>query len=104
MLHSGRPLVGSHPYFEQDIFSALSMANTSGVYVMLIIFHETEFLGQCYKTFTTAIYCHFMVVLSFCVIKQYCLGYNCGIAVNFYGKLFYNFLPTVVKLNVIVIL
>jgi hypothetical protein len=33
------------------------------------------------KLFTTVIYCHSMVILSFCVIKQHYLGNYCRMAV-----------------------
>ncbi len=43
------------------------------------------------KLFTMVIYCHFMVIPSFCVIKLYYPGNYHGIAVNYHGiKLFYN--------------
>ncbi len=43
------------------------------------------------KNFTTVIYCHSMVIPSFCVIKLYYLGNYHGMAVNYHGiKLFYN--------------
>jgi hypothetical protein len=35
------------------------------------------------KLFTTVIYCHSIVIPSFCVIKQHCLGNNCRMAVNY---------------------
>ncbi len=37
------------------------------------------------KPFTAVIYCHSMVILSFCVINQYYLGNYNGIAVNYHG-------------------
>jgi hypothetical protein len=37
------------------------------------------------KLFTTVIYCHSMVILSFCVIKQHYLGNYCRMAVNYRG-------------------
>ncbi len=37
------------------------------------------------KHFTVVIYCHSMVILSFCVIKLYYLGNYCGMAVNYHG-------------------
>jgi hypothetical protein len=37
------------------------------------------------KHFTTVIYCHSMVMLPFCVIKQHYLGNYCGMAVNYHG-------------------
>ncbi len=41
--------------------------------------------------FTKVIYCHSMVIPSFCVIKLYYLGNYHGMAVNYHGiKLFYN--------------
>jgi hypothetical protein len=43
------------------------------------------------KLFTAVIYCHSMVISSFCVIKVYYLGNYHGMAVNYHGiKLFYN--------------
>ncbi len=43
------------------------------------------------KLFTTVIYCHSMVIPSFCVIRLYYLGNYHGMAVNYQGiKLFYN--------------
>jgi hypothetical protein len=36
------------------------------------------------KLFTVVIYCHSIVVLSFCVIKFYYLGNYCGMAVNYH--------------------
>ncbi len=43
------------------------------------------------KLFTMVIYCHSMVIPSFCVIKLYYLGNYHGMAVNYHGiKLFYN--------------
>ena len=43
------------------------------------------------KLFTAVIYCHSMVISSFCVIKLYYLGNYHGMAVNYHGiKLFYN--------------
>jgi hypothetical protein len=43
------------------------------------------------KIFTAVIYCHSMVIPSFCVIKLYYLGNYHGMAVNYHGiKLFYN--------------
>jgi hypothetical protein len=43
------------------------------------------------KLFTAVIYCHSMVIPSFCVIKPYYLGNYHGMAVNYQGiKLFYN--------------
>ncbi len=43
------------------------------------------------KLFTMVIYCHSMVISSFCVIKLYYLGNYLGMAVNYHGiKLFYN--------------
>ncbi len=43
------------------------------------------------KLFTAVIYCHSMVISSFCVIKLYYLGNYHGMAVNYDGiKLFYN--------------
>ncbi len=36
------------------------------------------------KPFTAVIYCHFMVILSFCVIKQHYLSYYCRMAVNYH--------------------
>jgi hypothetical protein len=43
------------------------------------------------KLFTAVIYCHSMVIPSFCVIKLYYLGNYLGMAVNYQGiKLFYN--------------
>jgi hypothetical protein len=45
------------------------------------------------KRFTTVIYCHFMVIPVFCVIKLYYLGKNCGMAENYHGKKFYNTCP-----------
>jgi hypothetical protein len=41
------------------------------------------------KLFTAVIYCHSMVIPSFCVIKLYYLGNYHGMAVNYHGiKLF----------------
>ena len=37
------------------------------------------------KLFTAVIYCHSMVIPSFCVIKLYYLGNYHGIAVNYHG-------------------
>jgi hypothetical protein len=37
------------------------------------------------KLFTAVIYCHSMVILSFCVIKQLYLGNYCRKAVNYCG-------------------
>ncbi len=37
------------------------------------------------KKFTAVIYRHFMVIPSFCVIKQHYLGNYCRIAVNYCG-------------------
>jgi len=37
------------------------------------------------KLFTTVIYCHFMVMLSFCIIKQHYLGNYCRMVVNYNG-------------------
>jgi hypothetical protein len=34
------------------------------------------------KIFTVVIYSHSMVILSFCVTKQHCLGNYCRMAVN----------------------
>jgi hypothetical protein len=43
------------------------------------------------KQNTTVIYCHSMVIPSFCVIKLYYLGNYHGMTVNYHGiKLFYN--------------
>ncbi len=43
------------------------------------------------KVFTVVIYCHSMVIPSFCVIKLYYLGNYHGMAVNYHGiKVFYN--------------
>jgi hypothetical protein len=43
------------------------------------------------KLFTMVIYCHSMVIPSFCVTKLYYLGNYHGMAVNYHGiKLFYN--------------
>ena len=43
------------------------------------------------KLFTAVIYCHSMVISSFCVIKLYYLGNYHEMAVNYHGiKLFYN--------------
>jgi hypothetical protein len=43
------------------------------------------------KLVTMVIYCHSMVIPSFCVIKLYYLGNYHGKAVNYHGiKLFYN--------------
>jgi hypothetical protein len=43
------------------------------------------------KLFTMVIYCHSMVILSFCVIKQHYLGNYHRMAVNYRSiKLFYN--------------
>jgi hypothetical protein len=36
---------------------------------------------RCYKTF----YCHSMVILQFCVIKQHYLGNYCGTTVHYHG-------------------
>ncbi len=50
--------------------------------------HRTR--GQCYKTFYQVIYCHSIVIPSFCVIKLHYLGNYHGMAVNYLGiKLFY---------------
>ncbi len=37
------------------------------------------------KLFTVVIYCYSMVILSFCVIKQHYLCYNCRMARNIYN-------------------
>jgi hypothetical protein len=37
------------------------------------------------KLFTAVIYCHSMVIPSFCVIKQHYLGNYCRLAVNYRG-------------------
>jgi hypothetical protein len=37
------------------------------------------------KHFNVVIYCHFTVILSFCVIKPYYLGNYCGMAVNYHS-------------------
>jgi hypothetical protein len=39
------------------------------------------------KLFTAVIYNYSMVIPSFCVIKPYYLGNNCGMAVNYHGIL-----------------
>jgi hypothetical protein len=45
------------------------------------------------KLFTAAIYCHFLVIPSFCVIKQYYHGHNHRMAVHCCAKKFYNIGP-----------
>jgi hypothetical protein len=63
---------------------------------MAVNYHSKKFrtLGpgaNATKLFTTAIYCHSMVIPSFCVIKLYNLVNYHGIAVNYHGiKLFFN--------------
>ncbi len=60
--------------------------------------HNSSYLGlvlpsgaNVIKLFTAVIYCHSMVISSFCVIKLYYLGNYHGMAVNYHGiKLFYN--------------
>jgi hypothetical protein len=43
------------------------------------------------KLFTVVIYCHSVVISSFCAIKLYYLGNYHGMAVNYHGiKWFYN--------------
>ncbi len=37
------------------------------------------------KLFSAVIYCHSMVIPSFCVIKQHYLGNHCRMAVNYHG-------------------
>jgi hypothetical protein len=37
------------------------------------------------KLFTAVIYCHYMVILSFCVIKKYYCGNYRGMAINYDG-------------------
>jgi hypothetical protein len=60
---------------------------------MAVNYHSKKFktLGpgvNATKLFTVVIYCHSMVIPSFCVIK---LGNYHGMAVNYHGiKLFYN--------------
>jgi hypothetical protein len=41
------------------------------------------------KLLAVVIYCHSIVILSFCVIKLYYLGNYCGMAVHYHGKKFY---------------
>jgi hypothetical protein len=57
------------------------------------------------KLFTAVIYCHSMLIPSFCVIKLYYLGNYHGMAVNYHTiKLFYNIgqnsLLSVLKLKI----
>ncbi len=52
-------------------FKALARRSTPGANVL--------------KTFTTVIYCHTMVILSFCLLKLYCLGKYCGMAAYYEG-------------------
>ncbi len=40
------------------------------------------------KLFTAVIYCHCMVIPSFCVIKHYYYGKYHRMAVNYHGKMF----------------
>ncbi len=47
------------------------------------------------KLFTAVIYCHSMVILSFCVIKQHYLGNYCGMSSNYNGI----YLTNVIKHN-----
>jgi hypothetical protein len=42
------------------------------------------------KLFAIVIYHHFVVIPSFCVIKQHYLGNYCRMAVNYHGKNLYN--------------
>ncbi len=37
------------------------------------------------KLFTPVIYCHSMIILSFCGIKQHYLGNYCTMAVNYHS-------------------
>jgi hypothetical protein len=37
------------------------------------------------KLFTAIIYCHSMVIASFCTKKQHYRGNYCGMAVNYHG-------------------
>ncbi len=37
------------------------------------------------KLFAAVIYCHSMVILSFCVIKPYCRGNYHGMTVDYHG-------------------
>ncbi len=52
------------------------------------------------KLFTMPIYCHSMVLLSFCVIKHYYLSNYHRMAVEYHGK---SFMTVVVNLNTVVI-
>jgi len=40
------------------------------------------------KLFTTVVYCHSMVIPSFCVIKQHYLGNYCRMAVNYLRNIY----------------
>jgi hypothetical protein len=72
------------------------VANTLAYYDTATIIAVKSFIVQApgpneMKLFTVVIYCHSMVIPSFCVIKQHYLGNYHGMAVNNQGiKLFYN--------------
>ena len=74
----------------------MEVANTLAYYDTATITAVKSFIVQApganvIKLFTMVIYCHSMVIPSFCVIKLYYLGNYHGMAVNYHGiKLFYN--------------
>ncbi len=70
-----------------------SELNTISGIIAQLVFHKKSLPSgaNVIKLFTTVIYCHSMVIPSFCVIKLYYLGNYHGMAVNYHGiKLFYN--------------
>ena len=74
----------------------MEVANTLAYYDTATITAVKSFIVQApganvIKLFTAVIYCHSMVIPSFCVIKLYYLGNYHGMAVNYHSiKLFYN--------------
>ena len=72
----------------------MEVANTLAYYDTATITAVKSFIVQApganvIKLFTMVIYCHSMVIPSFCVIKLYYLGNYNGMAVNYHGiKLF----------------
>ncbi len=55
------------------------------------------------KLFTTVIYCHYIVIPSFCTIKQYFLGNYRGVVANYLDIVFLTLTPHITVLNATVI-
>ncbi len=73
-------------------------------YISLLVTHKTSHSNfkqnfNIIKLFKVVIYCHFKVIMSFCVIKLHYQGNCCGMAVNDHGICVTNVLKHNLTLN-----